>query len=69
MENCPLCGKKMEKGYVSTQNAIDWGKKKTSSWNRKGEEILVGTIWSGTCVEGYRCLNCEIVLFHYGKTS
>lgn len=68
-ENCPRCGKKMERGYITAAQLIYWSKEKTSRWIRAGDEHLVGSRWSGTCSEAYRCPNCKIVLFSYGKET
>jgi len=67
IENCPLCGAKMKKGYISTAQRVGWSNKKPSPVVLRGEEILVGSYWSGTCVEAYRCPDCKIVLFSYEK--
>ena len=67
-ENCSICGKKMEKGYVTGDTGIFWSKekKKISLW---GAEVLVGGRVKMTFAnaEAYRCPNCKIVLFSYEK--
>jgi len=81
-ENCPVCGEKMEKGYVvSPASAIHWSNeekwlalKSKNSWRIKDSEIIVGSgfhvIWNVNDMsqsKGYRCPNCKIVLFSYGE--
>jgi len=63
-ENCPICGMKMERGYVTTGMQIWWSKEKTGSLARATDEVVAGSVWSGTCQEAYRCLNCKIVLIY-----
>ena len=67
---CPLCGSKMEKGYIASK-IISWSKIKT--WSFKGlfgGEIIVskGYPYHITNVEAYRCRKCKLVIFRYGKT-
>jgi hypothetical protein len=65
LETCPLCGAKMEKGFVTTARTIYWSEKETNSWTRAGDENLAGSRWSGTCIAAYRCPKCKIVIFSY----
>jgi predicted RNA-binding Zn-ribbon protein involved in translation (DUF1610 family) len=68
-ENCPACGEKMVKGYISTGQQIGWSNKKPGPVVLRGEEIIVGSLWSGTRAEAFRCPNCKIVLFSYGEET
>ena len=66
-EKCPVCGEKMEKGYVASPiPAINWSKEK-KDWNLWGSENLIrGKYQLGNaCAEAYRCPNCRIVIFNY----
>ena len=69
-ENCPVCGDKMEKGYVSATPDVYWSKKKVTLkfWRTRWEALLRGHFY-GTMVnaEAYRCPNCKIVTFSYDE--
>jgi len=68
-ENCPVCGEKMEKGYIVWgSNSIRWSKKKRRMV--LGAEPLITRpipLYSAQNAEAYRCPNCTIVLFSYGE--
>ena len=66
-EDCPACGRKMEKGYIFTGMRIWWNKEKPGLLTHEKEEALVESIWSGTRIEAYRCPDCKIVVFSYGN--
>jgi hypothetical protein len=73
IEVCPLCGSKMEKGYVASR-MISWSAKKTSNWSLTGlfsGELLVsrGYPYLIVNVEAYRCRKCKLVLFRYGEAN
>lgn len=73
MKVCPICGSRMEEGYVASR-MIAWSNKKISNWSFKG-------LWSGEIVvsrdypypianvEATRCIKCKIIVFKYGETS
>lgn len=68
-ENCPICGRKMEKGNVTCPaSAINWSSER-KSWTQSDTEILArGRFKLGFAnAEAYRCPNCKIVLFSYEK--
>jgi len=67
-ENCPICGRKMEKGYVTAfSSPIFWGKEKTR-WSTWSAEVIAGSRVQmvNPNAEGYMCRSCKIVLF-YGE--
>ena len=51
--NCPMCGKKMEKGYLRCKGAV-WG------WGWVKERRP----WTGfACItKAHRCQNCKVIL-------
>jgi len=70
---CPLCGSKLEKGYVASK-MISWGNKKIKNWSFKGlfnGEIIVsrGYPYLIVNVEAYRCRKCKLVIFRYGEAG
>ena len=70
-ENCPICGKKMEKGYVTGGGpAIFWSEEE-KKYLTTGAEILLGGRIKGTFAnaKSYRCPDCKIVIFSYGKDT
>lgn len=73
IEVCPLCGSKLEKGYVASK-MISWGNKKIKTWSFKGlfgGEIIVsrGYPYHITNVEAWRCKKCKLVIFRYGEAG
>jgi len=73
IEACPICGSKMERGYIASR-MIAWSDKKISNWSFKG-------LWSGEIVvsKGYplpianveaaRCRKCKLIIFKYEETN
>jgi len=73
IEFCPLCGSKMEKGYVASK-MISWSDKKIKNLSLKGlfgGETIVssGYPYLIVNVEAYRCKKCKLVIFRYGETD
>ena len=69
-ENCPICGKKMEKGYLRTGGAIYGGqivKWRTPEMSRYRGVVKLGSGLISVDLGGVRCKNCKIVLFGYGE--
>ncbi len=67
-ENCPICGKRMEKGYIYHGAGIYWTDKK-QRWLPQVERIQgVRFVGAAHFLEGYRCIDCKIVLFDYAKS-
>lgn len=66
VKKCPECGTKMEQGYVISE-AVFWSKEKHTQWALGQERIIPRGFWALPNVEAYRCMNCKLVLFHYGK--
>ena len=68
-ENCPICGREMEKGYINPGlAAVFWSKEKAKTTHNA--EILAGKRlgFRGRDFEGfkaYRCSYCKIVIFPY----
>ena len=72
-EVCPLCGSKMEKGYIASR-MVSWSDKKISKWSIKGlfgKEIIVsgGYPYNIVNVEAYRCRKCNLIIFRYEKQN
>ena len=72
IEVCPLCGSKLERGYVTLTSAA-WSDKKISNWSWKGlwaGEMIVGKGFAYFInnVEAQRCKKCKLIIFRYGKT-
>ena len=69
-KNCPACGNKMEKGYVSATPDVYWSKNKVTMkfWRAHWQALLKGHFY-GIMVnaEAYRCPNCKIVIFSYDE--
>jgi len=73
IEACPICGSKMEMGYIASR-MIAWSDKKISNWSFKG-------LWSGKIVvsTGYpylianvqasRCKKCKLIIFKYEEAN
>ena len=68
IETCPLCGSKMEKGYIISR-MISWSAKKIGFWSFKsGEKIVSGGYpYFPQNVEAYRCKKCKLIIFKYGE--
>jgi predicted RNA-binding Zn-ribbon protein involved in translation (DUF1610 family) len=71
IEVCPLCGSKMEKGFIGVSREIFWSdKKRTIVWKLPfGNDVIVRADWTAAMREAYRCENCKLVIFRYGETS
>jgi hypothetical protein len=77
IEVCPVCGSKLEKGYVASK-VISWRDRKISNWWEwppkgllSGEVIVSGGFpyMSIINVEAYRCKKCKIIIFRYGEAN
>ena len=73
IEVCPLCGSKMEKGYIASK-MISWSAKKISNWSFKGlfgGELIVssGYPYFIVNIEAYRCKKCKLVIFKYRQSA
>jgi len=65
-ENCPVCGNRMEKGYLYLSGpGIYWGRKKRV-FPKLG--LIAGKRWDwfGSVIEAHMCTSCRLVLF-YGE--
>jgi len=70
---CPLCGSKLEKGYVASK-IISWSDKKIKNLSLtglfSGEQIVSkGYPYPIVNVEAYRCKKCKLVIFRYGEAG
>jgi hypothetical protein len=67
VEICPLCGSKMERGFLVTR-LLSWSDKKhkVSAWEG---EIIAKEGWSLANIDAYRCKKCKLVVFRYGETG
>jgi len=73
IEVCPLCGSKMEKGYVASK-MISWSDQKIKDLSLKGlfgGELIVsrGYPYLIVNVEAHRCRKCKLIIFRYGEAS
>jgi hypothetical protein len=57
IENCPSCGSKLEKGFISGAR-VAWSKR------RKKFPELAGRFTQIECYSAHRCRKCNLVLFH-----
>lgn len=65
LENCPICGNKMEKGYLNSHWwRIRWSIKKIF-WMWSGEPLGKRALWRAPTLEAVRCKNCRIGIFNY----
>lgn len=71
IEVCPVCGSKMEKGFIGVWRGIFWSdKKRTVVWKLPfGKDIIVRADWTAAHLEAYRCKKCKLVIFKYGETG
>jgi len=67
IENCPICGGKMKKGYLYGRSDFQWSIKKKRSTD--GMETIThgASFFRAAHTEAYRCYNCKMVLFFYGE--
>ncbi len=68
---CPECGKPMENGYFPS-TGIFWKLPGAMPISITSKEALPGTVprsfrWGTNKVGGFRCRDCELVLFWYGS--
>jgi len=68
-ETCPICGEKMERGYVYHGGGIFWSKEKQKWFPRLEPIQRVRFVGYPHFLEGYRCSNCKIVIFSYKKVK
>jgi hypothetical protein len=68
-ENCPICGSKLEKGYVFNPYAssLAWSKEK----KRTAAERIVGEniTWFGYNFVASRCPYCMMIFLPYGERA
>jgi hypothetical protein len=64
VNRCPKCGGQLEKGVMQLSprggDIVFWGE-------RDVEEKLVAQYWQVHDLPAWRCKNCKLVLFLYGK--
>jgi hypothetical protein len=70
---CPLCGCKLEKGFLSSK-AVSWSNKEISNWSFKGlfgGKLIIsrGYPYPIENIEAFRCKKCKLVIFRYGETD
>jgi len=68
-DNCPVCGNKLERGYVSASPDIYWSEEKIKFLGH-WEALLGGHFGKWIMMvnaEASRCPDCKIVLFAYKK--
>ena len=71
VEVCPLCGSKMEKGFIGVWRGIFWSdKKRTVVWKLPfGEDMIFRASLKNPMIEAYRCKKCKLVIFRYGEAG
>lgn len=65
VKKCPKCGGELERGVMQASHIAFWNKDDI-------EEHLTSVLgFRGTSLESqaFRCKNCELVIFYYGKNS
>jgi len=69
LENCPLCGSKVEEGFLYGRSPFQWSKERRRFTD--GMENIVSGPYSlgATSVKAYRCNNCKMVLFFYEENK
>ncbi|AET67830.1 hypothetical protein Desor_2228 [Desulfosporosinus orientis DSM 765] len=65
--SCPICGIKMENGYIYSDRRIKWADNNNPKYFTIGDETLVGIEMSFKLKKlvAYRCIYCKIVTFQY----
>jgi hypothetical protein len=71
IEVCPLCGSKMEKGFIGVWQGIYWSKEKHRAiWKLPfGDDMIYRVSSKNPMIEAYRCKKCKLVVFRYGETD
>jgi hypothetical protein len=59
---CPLCGSKLEKGFLVTNRPLRWDTRQ-HTWYARGE--LLTPLLDMVNLEAYRCTKCRLVVFRY----
>jgi len=67
---CPICDRVMEAGFIASSSSLYWRQWTNQKWLLRGNESLSKTssVFGINKLSGYRCVDCEIVLFAYGKS-
>ena len=67
--SCPECGKQMEPGYFPSSGGIHWKQPDEQSVSFLLSKCLPGTLgfWKVAKMGGFRCPDCELVVFRFGK--
>ena len=66
--DCPSCGSKLERGFINSIRPIYWSYEKKKTITSFGEKLVFS--WGSfttSVAKAYRCKNCKLVLFYYGK--
>jgi hypothetical protein len=68
--SCPVCDEVMEAGYIASSASLYWRHWTNQKWLLRGNESLSKTssVFGINKLSGFRCADCEIVLFAYGKS-
>lgn len=68
--NCPECCTAMEAGYIASSASLFWRRWSNQRWLLRGNESLAKTssVFGINKLSGFRCVDCEIVMFAYGKS-
>ncbi len=67
IKKCPLCGEKLEKGYVISSGFIRWDTKKHKFLAAAGELLCPTFSLTLPNLPSLRCKQCSIVIFDYEK--
>ena len=69
-ENCPVCGEKIEKGYVSATPDVHWSEKRVTwrFWRARWEALLGGHFYGMMLnAKAYRNPNCKIAILSHDE--
>lgn len=71
IEVCPLCGSKMEKGFIGVWRGIFWSeKKRTIPWKLPlGNDMIFRASLKDPMLEACRCTKCKLLIVKYGETG
>lgn len=65
---CPMCGIKMQSGYLQTARIVAFNKKRHKiSLNPECEDdiMIARKAFTGTDFQGFICKECGLILFDY----
>ena len=67
---CPVCGKPMEEGYLSSKGPVFWSEEVSGfSLPTRSGDVLLGKAMGLLRPKAYLCRNCRTVTVKYLKTK